>query len=88
MAVRLLVSIVALLAADAAFACRCAQRPLADYVATADLVVVGRAVETWIERGEAPRRRVRIDGASTFKGDVAAFDGFAGVGITVIDRFT
>lgn len=79
MAVRLLVTLaaVALLAADAAHACRCAPRPLADYFGAADLVVVGRAVETWIEGGELPRRRVRFDGARAFKGDVAAFDGFA-----------
>lgn len=64
-------------AAGAAHACRCAPRPLADYFAAADVVVVGRAVETWIDPADDQRRRVRFDGAAAFKGDPTAVEGFA-----------
>lgn len=67
-----------LLIADAAHACRCAQRPLADYFAAADVVVVGRAVQTWIDPADARRRRVRFEvAAKPYKGDPGTVDGFA-----------
>jgi hypothetical protein len=67
-----------LVAADAAHACRCAPRPLADYFAAADVVVVGRALETWIDPDDAGRRRVRFEiAAKPFKGDPGTVDGFA-----------
>lgn len=76
MAARLLVCL-ALLAADPALACRCAPRPLAEYFAAAEVVVVGRAVRTWLDPDDPRRRRVQLDGTTAFKGDPAAFAGFA-----------
>jgi hypothetical protein len=71
------VAVAAAAAAPPAAACRCAQQPLAAYFAAADLVLVGRAVETWIDPADQLRRRVRFDSPVVYKGDAGTVSGFA-----------
>lgn len=75
--VRCLVALGAAIAPAPAGACRCPQRPLAAYFSAAEVVLVGRAVETWIDPADATRRRVRFDAPVAYKGDLAGIGGFA-----------
>jgi hypothetical protein len=68
--IRICVLLAALVAADAALACRCPQRTLATYFAGAELVFIGRATATWEVAGAPGHRAAQFHvHGKPYKGD-------------------